>query len=249
MPTKKPRNIVPALRRAAAVPPVGEDFTIKTATLTPEDAQEILDQMLFARQRNIVPGHVGMLADLMVSGQFRTGSQITFTPNEQGDLVLVDGQHQPPGRHRRNLDCQVDHTDNVELPRRIRLHRHGYVRVTVVVSRRRQGGGLRLPLEPGPKYHHLRCSLPEPLGSDCQIPILCNTPPVLDNVARATERLEAFQAADLIINDKHATTQIKRRPATPIIMAIMTETLRAFPEERPPSGPTSLTTAVAWPEN
>ena len=89
MSANKPTNIVPALRTATAMPPAGEDFTIWTATLTPEDAQEILDQMPFERQRDVVPGHVGMLADLMITGQFRAGSQITFAPNEVGDLVLI----------------------------------------------------------------------------------------------------------------------------------------------------------------
>ena len=231
MPTQKPKNIVPSLRRAAAMPSAGDDLTIRTATLTPEDAQDILDRMAFFRQRDVIPGHVGMLADLMITGQFRAGSQITFAPTNDGDLAMVDGQHRLHAAITANWTAKwsirVLWNDRAEdsyivMDTSVRQRSSAVIGKAVGydnLSKRAQNAIIAAA-----RYQNI-------WRSDYQPSVLCNTPPVLDNVARANERLEAFQAADRIINDKNATTQIKRRLATPMIMAVMTETLHALPEE------------------
>ena len=231
MPTQKPKNIVPALRRAAAMPPEGDDLTIRTATLTPEDAQEILEQMLFERQRDIVPGHVGMLADLMITGQFRAGSQITLAPNSDGDLVMVDGQHRLQAAVTANWTAKWsirtmwnDLAEDAYIVMDTSVRQRSSAVIGKAVGYEKLSNRAQNAIIAAARYQNI-------WRSDYQPPVLCNTPPVLDNVARANERLGAFEAADLIINDKNATTQIKRRLATPMIMAVMTETLHALPEE------------------
>ena len=231
MPTKKPSNVVTALRRATALTSSDEEFTIRTATLSPENAQEILDQMMFERQRNIVPGHVGMLADMMAGSQFRAGSQITFAPNDNGDLVLVDGQHRLQAAITANWTTQwsirtlwKDRAEDAYIVMDTSVRQRSSAVIGKAVGYDNLSNRAQNAIIAAARYQNT-------WRSDYQLPALCNTPPVLDNVARANERIGAFAAADPIINEKHATTQIKRRLSTPMIMAIMTETLHALPEE------------------
>ena len=231
MPMEKPKNIIPALRRAAALPPAGENLTIRTATLTPEDDQEILDLMFFNRQRAVIPGHVGMLADLMINGQFRAGSQITFALNDIGNLVLVDGQHRLQAAVTANWTAKWsirvlwnDPAKNAYIVMDTSVRQRSAAVIGKAVGYDGLSNRAQNAIIAAARYQNL-------WRSEYQMPVLCNTPPVLDNVARANERLDAFLAADPIINEKHATTQIKRRLATPMVMAIMTETLYALPDE------------------
>lgn len=231
MPTKKPTNIVPALRRATAMPTSGEEITIRTATLSPEDAQEIFDKMHYERQRSIVPGHVGMLADMMLSGHFTAGSQITFAPNDNGDLVLVDGQHRLQAAVTADWTAKWsirvlwnNRAEDVYIVMDTSVRQRSLAVVGKAAGYENLSNRAQNVIVAAARYQNM-------WRTDYQLPVLCNVPPILDNVARANERMDAFETADSIINDKHATTQIKRRLSTPMVMAVMTETLHALPDE------------------
>ena len=81
------------LAQALTPPTDGDDFTVTAVTLTPEDAHNILSTMNYTRHRRISTAHVGRIAHAMATGKFTEMSQITFAPDHERNLVLVDGQH------------------------------------------------------------------------------------------------------------------------------------------------------------
>ena len=87
--TNIPLHIAAALKRPSDDTPI----TVSTITLTPEDCQDILTYLSYHRQRNIKPAHVGNIADMMLNVEFAPGSMLTFALDENGQQVLVDGQH------------------------------------------------------------------------------------------------------------------------------------------------------------
>ena len=84
---------VPALREALTRPPDGSDMKITVVTLTPTDCEQIIDITGFQRQRPLRRQHVGTLADAMSNDEFIEGCLITFAPEEDGHMVLIDAQH------------------------------------------------------------------------------------------------------------------------------------------------------------
>ena len=62
-------------------------------------------------------------------------------------------------------------------------------------------------------------------------PSFCNTPPARDCLSRVNTRIEAFMKADKILNDERVRAQIKRRITSPMVMAIVAETMHSMPLE------------------
>ena len=81
------------LAQALTPPTDGDDFQVTAVTLTPEDAHTILSTMNYRRHRRISTAHVGRIAHAMATGKFTEMSQITFAPDDERNLVLVNGQH------------------------------------------------------------------------------------------------------------------------------------------------------------
>ena len=81
------------LAQALTPPTDGDDIKLTAVTLTPEDAHNILSTMNYTRHRRISTAHVGRIAHAMATGKFTEMSQITFAPDHERNLVLVDGQH------------------------------------------------------------------------------------------------------------------------------------------------------------
>lgn len=67
----------------------------------------IVERLAFERQRLADKDHIGMLADMMLRGEFRQMSQLTFVRNtkQKGSLKLVDAQH----RLRAQASLPADH--------------------------------------------------------------------------------------------------------------------------------------------
>ena len=228
----QPDHIVPALYEALKKPSEGVEVTNRTAILTPEDMAEIISEMCYSRQRRMQPSHVGMIADMMLAGQYAPGDQITFAL-EEGIPKLVDGQHRLQAAITagwvgvwsvRCLWTEQFSADKIYLV----IDTSQKPRTSAVVGR-------------AAGYDHLSPRIQNAIiaaaryqniwRSEYEIPDLCSAPPVRDNIDRANARIKAFEKADQIINDRAATPHIKRRLATPMVLAIITETLTESPWE------------------
>ena len=228
----QPDHIVPALYEALAKPPEGVEVTNRTVILTPEDIAEIISRMCYSRQRRIQPSHVGMIADMMLAEQYAPGDQITFAI-EEGIPKLVDGQHRLQAAitagwvglwsvrclwtEQFAADKMYLVIDTSQKPRTSAVvgHAAGYDQL----SPRTQNAIIAAP-----RYQNM-------WRGEYEIPDLCSAPPIRDNVDRANARIKSFEKADQILNDRAATPHIKRRLATPMVLAIITETLTSSPWE------------------
>jgi hypothetical protein len=61
--------------------------------ITPDLAFRIIDQTQFDGQRKVFDHHVRLLGDIMLSGDWISGDQITFCRTPDGKLYLVNGYH------------------------------------------------------------------------------------------------------------------------------------------------------------
>ena len=224
-------GIPSALTEALEPPHDGSPVSSHTAVITPEDAEEILKTMAYERQRGLSAGHVGMLADMMIDDDFAKRSQISFALDETGSIVLVDGQH------RLKAAATANWTDTWSV-RMIWDKTAEQIYTTMDTSVKQRTGAtigksagfkefsprLRNIIIPMARYQNI-------WRSEYQQPDLCNTPPVRDNIERAKSRLESLTAVDEILAERRATTQIKRRLASPMVTAVMAETLHMTPDE------------------
>lgn len=228
-----PYRIVPALAEALEPPTDGADVTIRSVTLTPEEIEEILRLMAYERLRTMSPDHVGTLAHMMLTGQFGPGSQITFAIDSSGVPKLVDGQQRleaaeaagwtglwsvrcfwsedfSAGKIHAVMDTSQLQRTPAAIAQAVGFHQ---------LSARIQAAIINA-------VRYQNC-----WRTEYELPPFCTAPPVLDNIRRANERLEAFEKADQIIHDQTATAPIKRRLAAPMVLAVMTETLSTMPGE------------------
>ena len=227
-----PQNdgIIPALHEALAPPPKGVAYTVRTATLNPEEAAEILSMMSYPRQRPIQPSHVGMIADMMVAGQFPPGSLLTFALMNNIPK-LVDGQHRLQAIVNADwtgdwiIRCLWSEEFNATTLYTV-MDTSQKPRSTAIVGRavgyEQLSSRLQNAIIAAARYQNL-------WRAEYEMPPFCNTPPVRHNIDRANERLTAFERADQIIADRNATSYIRRWLATPMILAIMVETLTKKP--------------------
>lgn len=203
---------------------------ITAVTLDPSDIQDTLTTMSYQRQRRLAPSHIGSLADMMVSDEFESLNQITFA-YDRDDLVLVDGQHRlhsaitagytddwtvrclcdkAADQVYRNLDSSVKQRTLAVIARTV-----GYERLSARIQN---------VILSAARYQNL-------WRTDYENPAMRSTPPPRHNILRANHRLEAFEKADRIIANPEATSQIKRKLAAPMVLAIMAETIHSSNDE------------------
>ena len=228
----EPNHIVPALEPALTRPD-GSDGTGVGITLTPDDARAILLHMGCLRETEIDWGLVGMLADSMQADEWPTGGQIMFLVSDTGEATLFDGHHR--------------------LHAAIVASWTGFWIVTGLWNCKDSARDMhriinsnRLPRTDADIGHNLFADRLSPemqsiiitaaryqneWSSEYRLPEHCHTPPLRDNIARARELLEAFKQADLIINNADVLSRTKRRLMTPMVLAVVTTTLEASPQD------------------
>ena len=210
-------------------PTDGSRVSLHSVTLTPEDADAILDRMSFERQRDADRGHIRMLADMMGNNEWAAGSQLTFAFDEVGGIPkLVDGQH----RLRAAVQAQWTGTWNIRVmwPTEVQNSVELYVlldgyqkrRTPAVMGRALGFEGLHERMQnvviATAKYQNQ-------WRSDYEAPLGCSHPPIRDNVARGKDRLASFIEADQILANSRASSKARRRMMTAQVMAIVVETL------------------------
>ena len=94
-----------------------EDLACGIITLTPAEAQCIIDEMAFPRHRRLSAPHYNMLADTMLNDEFMLAPDISFRPHGAGRRPTPTTRR----RHRRR-DPEVDR------PRRMDTERRGNTR-------------------------------------------------------------------------------------------------------------------------
>ena len=221
------------LEESLTPPRDGTDMRVSLVTLTPEQAHDILQLRAYQKQRGINRSHVGMLADTMVHGEFVKGTKITFAPDHRGNQVLIDGQHRLLAAMSADwtgewIICSLWGDKNQAARVYILLDTSQKQRTAAVIGRAagydQLSSKVRSSVIAAARYQSL-------WDSNYEIPPFCYIPPARDCVARIDERLQAFATADDLISEKRVSRQIRTRLTSPMIMAIMTETLHVMPGE------------------
>ena len=229
----KANNIPQSLKEAWMPPTNGETVSVVVATLTPEDALNVVTQAGVVNRININWSHVGMLADMMQQREWLSGSQISLLMTDIGQAHLVDGNHRLYAAHaagftgKWTVRCiwdneqsaedvyqdlnalQEPHSDDV-IGRAL-----GYDQLSVKMQEIMITVG-RYMLQWDTGY---------------QLPELCHTPPIRDIVARIRARLGAFEQADEMLQEPGVTEDHKSKVATPMVIAVVVETIAVAPEE------------------
>ncbi len=201
--------------------------------ITPEDAQLILNTFSYPNQRDIKLPHTGLLADMMAHDQFMSGSLLTFADDQNHKPVLVDGQHRltaaivakwtgtwiirycwEPRFSATNIYTILDTSQAPRTNSVIGLSA-GFDQLSKRAQR---------VIVSASRYQNL-------WRTDYQLPTHCTTPPARDNLARAAMRMQAFHKADQILSDRNGNTDVRSRLYSPIIHAIVAETLYCTPWE------------------
>lgn len=92
MQTQATKKVSPALSAVAAPAPLEELIADGRMTVTPDLAERIVTERVYARQRPVENFHVTLLAEMLRRGEFKDGRQIWFGV-ANGRLHLIDGQH------------------------------------------------------------------------------------------------------------------------------------------------------------
>ena len=233
MTSKARTDQVRTLEEALSPPLDGADMRITSVLLTPEEAHTILSIMSYPKQRRIMRGHVGMLADAMVNGDFVRGRQITFAPNYDGKQELIDGQHRLQAAVDANwtgkwsICCLWDKDDYADRAY-IRLDTAQKERTAAVIGRaagyENLTAGMQSCIIAAARYQNV-------WSDEYELPSFCNTPPPRDCLARVDDHMEAFATANAMLLDSRVRPQIKRRIISPMVMAVISETLHTAPSE------------------
>ena len=209
------------------------DMRVSLVTLTPQQAHEILHLRAYQKQRRINQSHVGMLADTMVHGEFVKGTKITFAPDHRGNQVLIDGQHRLQAAVSADwtgdwIVCSLWGEKNLAERVYILLDTSQKQRTAAVIGRAagydQLSSKVQTSVIAAARYQSL-------WDSTYVIPPFCYIPPARYCVARIDERMHAFATADDIISENRVSRQIRSRLTSPMIMAIVTETLHVMPNE------------------
>ena len=229
----EPNIPVQALAEALSPPTGNSDRKVTQVTLTPQDDQNILDLMSYHRQRHISRPHVGNLADSMINGEFVPARLITFAPDHNGQHVLVDGQHRLQaavdahwtgewvicalwGEHNnaRDVYLRLDTSQKERAPKVIGIavgHDH--------LSRR-----IQEVMVATARYQNL-------WRESYRNPPFCHVPPPRDNLERLEDRMHAFEQVNEIFDDKRVKAHTRRRLSSPMVLAVITETLHTSPDD------------------
>ena len=170
---------------------------------------------------------------MMLNGEFAPGSMLTFALDENQQQVLVDGQH------RLQAAVTADWTGDWTIRCLWHTGYTAYHIYTVLDTAQAQRTAAVIGRAAG--YDQLTTRAQNAViaaaryqnvwRTDYANPPFCSNPPVRDNIARANDRILAFEKADQIIHDNRATSHIRRRMAVPMVLAVMAETLHQSPWE------------------
>ena len=186
----------------------------------------ILGQMSFERQRDADLQHIGMLADMFRNGEWIEGSQLTFTLDQFGNPKLVDGQHRLRAAIQAGWEgvwaARVLFENDSAASMYTLLDAHQKKRPPHVIGRALGFGEFSVRMQSAmisaARYQNQ-------WRSEYILPDGCYTPPVRDNIARATERREAFAAADKILGGANVSAPAARKLLGAMVLAVVVETL------------------------
>ena len=224
---------IPILDPLFEEPTDGTIVTGDLVMLTSKDATNIVDRMGFEGQRQADGPHIGMLADMMVNGEFSPGSQITFAIDAAGAPHLVDGQHRLLAAARAEWDglwhvrvmwgdtqdatgvyALLDGTQKKRPPavigKALGLTGIGEKMQAVCISSARYQNTWR---------------------SDYALPQSCKVPPIRDNISRAKEFLPQLADAERVLGAVNISTPARRKLMSSMVLAVIVETLAGAPEE------------------
>ena len=191
---------IPVLDALLEEPQDGSKMVNAAIKLSVVNAEAILGQMSFERQRDADPQHIGMLVDMFRNGEWIEGSQLTFTLDQFGNPKLVDGQHRLRAAIQAGWEglwgIRVLFENDSASSMYTLLDAHQKKRPPHVIGRALGFGEFSVRMQSAmisaARYQNQ-------WRSEYILPDGCYTPPVRDNIARATERREAFAAADKIL--------------------------------------------------
>ena len=210
----------------------GYPQTYTVIDLTPEEVHEIL-AVSYVRQRTVNPAHVGMLAYHMTNDRFAPPSTLTFSLDEDGELVLVDGQH------RLEAALAANWTERWFV-RCLRTSQYTPMEAyTLLDTSQKERGAAVIGKALGLK------SLSEPLekrivsasryqcnwSTEYENPLLCRVPPYQDCTDRATKMLNAYEVVDTIIAHPDVRANIRNRIISPMVLAVVSETIHQMEDE------------------
>ena len=221
------------LRAALVPPPEGVEAKVSVVEITPDEAYHILHMMGYSRQRKIAQGPAAKIADAMSHDEFIGYREITFAPDDDGNILLIDGQHRLQavvtshwtgkwvvcclwGHFKAEtayirLDTAQKERTAAVIGRAMDLFQHMSTQMqNAIIS------AARYPCIWDPRY---------------ELPVLAHIPPERDGVERIVSQMTAFEKADEIIQNTDVRAHIRRRLGSPLVLAIMAETLHTCPEE------------------
>ena len=199
--------------------PAGDmPLTVATVTPTARDAQAILDRYGYERQRKLDHEHVVMVANMMHDGEFIEGSDLAFAYDDSGKPALAAGQ-------RRLL--VADPADPVHalytalhvMEERREERLLGRIQRFKQLPQRLQMLALRAA-----RYQNV-------WDTNYRLPPRCKTPPRWDNVSKVIDMEAAFERVDEIINGPGVAWQIRNPLRSPMVVAVMAETIQHQPDE------------------
>ena len=227
------RDILKHLKKILTTEPEdGYPNTGVMIDLTPEELKEILS-VCFVLQRDVNPAHVGMLAYHMMNDQFTPLSTLTFCLDEDGELVLVDAQH------RLEAAIVADWTERWFV-RCLRTPQYTPRKTyTLLDTTQKERGpaviGKALGLQSlsdrlekrivSASRHQLSWN------TEYENPPLCRVPPYQDCTDHANAMLHTYEIVDTIINGPDVHTHIRNRLISPMVLAVISETIHEMEEE------------------
>ena len=210
----------------------GYPHTYTIIDLTPEEVQEIL-AVCYERLRTVNPAHVGMLAYHMTNDRFAPLSTLTFCLDAEGELVLVDAQH------RLEAALTANWTERWFV-RCLRTSQYTPMEANTLLDTSQKERGpavigkamgldtisdrLEKRIISASRY---QCNW----STEYENPPLCRVPPYQDCTARATKMLHAYEVVDTIIAHPDVRANIRNRLISPIILAVVSETIHEMEDE------------------
>ena len=222
------------LRAALVPPPDGQEAKVSVVRITPDEANHILNMMSHTLQRKINPGHAGMIADAMCNNDFIPYREITFAPDQDWNPILIDGQHRlqaavDSGWTGPWVTCCLWAKEFTVHRSYIQLDTSQKERTAAVIGRamsqyQHTSGRMQNSIIAAARYQNI-------WDTEYELPLFCYIPPNRDCTDRIGRQMSSFEKADEILNDSKVRAHIRRRLASPMVLAIMAETLHTTPQE------------------
>ena len=222
------------IQAALARPTDGSRAKISVVKITPAEAHYILNVMSYPRQRKINPGHAGMLADSMSNNEFIPWRELTFAPDQNSNPILIDGQHRlqaatSAGWTEEWVICCLWAKEFDIDSSYIRLDTSQKERTASVIGHavseyQHTSGQMQDSIIKAASYQNR-------WDTEYELPPFCYTPPNRDCMDRVKRQMSSFEKADQVMNHSDVRAHIRRRLASPMVLAIMAETLHTMPQE------------------